>query len=268
MTDLVPKLEGQLATVSEETKAFAATTLNFQQMIGLALRFTTKNDWIDQDGKPYLQATGSEKLIAKFGLVIKDTKYEREEFDDEMGRSYLYTYSGTVSLPSGASVEAIGTCSTRDKFFGKRQGKFKPIQDVDIASIKKKAYTNFLGNGITRLLGLRGLTWENLKGGNIEAGSQVTYKKQETKNEAPKEAEKAEIPKQDDEKKPIWKSKYKEKIYIFAKSGSHFSDDFLNLHMRSTKTPGVYSNVWSEDLEGKLEDEFLAAEERKAMEEF
>ena len=51
------------------------------------------------------------------------------------------------------------------------------MAEVDITNIKKSAYTNFLVNGVTRFLGMRNLTWEELKDYGIDKGkvSQVTY---------------------------------------------------------------------------------------------
>jgi hypothetical protein len=38
----------------------------------------------------------------------------------------------------------------------------KPIEDIDRRDVKMAAYTNLVGNGITRILGIRNLTWEDL----------------------------------------------------------------------------------------------------------
>jgi DNA polymerase III delta prime subunit len=61
----------------------------------------------------------------------------------------------------------IGTCSSRDKFFSESKGVLKPDSDIDETNIKKAAYTNMTTNAVSRLLGLRNLTWEQLKAGNI-----------------------------------------------------------------------------------------------------
>jgi hypothetical protein len=53
-----------------------------------------------------------------------------------------------------------------------------PAEDVDQPNVRKAAYTNFLVNAITRTLGLRNLTWEQLGefGFSRERASSVTFR--------------------------------------------------------------------------------------------
>ena len=147
----------------------------------LALKVTNAHDWLNQQGRPYLAVSGAEKVARLFGISwrIDEPVYESEE-----GGHYSYTYKGYFSL-SGTTIEAIGSRSTKDKFFtkyGYENGSKTalPISEIDKGDIKKAAYTNCIGNGITRLLGIRNLTWEDLaeagiKGENL---SKVEYKKE------------------------------------------------------------------------------------------
>ena len=148
----------------------------------LALRVTNAHDWTDQGGKPYLQASGSEKVARLFGIswTISEPVFEAEE-----GGHFSYTYTGLFSL-SGASIEVVGTRSSKDPFFkkyGKKDDDGKraelPPSEIDKGDVKKAAFTNLLGNGITRLLGIRNLTWDDLDESGIkrDAVSRVDYKK-------------------------------------------------------------------------------------------
>lgn len=136
----------------------------------VALKLTNRHDWTDQGGKPYLQVSGAEKVARLFGISwqISEPVFEAEE-----GGHFSYTYKGIFSL-AGATIEAIGTRSSKDGFFKKYEygerdenGKSKrtelPPSAIDKGDVKKAAYTNLLGNGITRLLGLRNLTYEDLQ---------------------------------------------------------------------------------------------------------
>lgn len=147
----------------------------------LALKVTNAHDWTNQGGKPYLQASGGEKVARLFGISwrISEPIYESEE-----GGHYSYTYTGIFSL-SGADIEAVGTRSSKDGFFKKygpkdSDGKSDtlPPSEIDKGDVKKAAYTNLIGNGITRLLGIRNLTWEDLEvvGIKKEAVGRVEYK--------------------------------------------------------------------------------------------
>lgn len=148
----------------------------------LALKVTNAHDWTNQGGKPYLQASGGEKVARLFGISwrISEPIYESEE-----GGHYSYTYTGIFSL-SGADIEAVGTRSSKDGFFKKygpkdSDGKSDtlPPSEIDKGDVKKAAYTNLIGNGITRLLGIRNLTWEDLEvvGIKKENVGRVDYKK-------------------------------------------------------------------------------------------
>jgi len=151
----------------------------------LALKVTNAHDWTDQGGKPYLQASGGEKVARLFGIswTIGEPIFEQEE-----GGHFSYTYKGTFTL-SGASIEAVGTRSSKAPFFKKYDYSQKdergesiknelPPSEIDKGDLKKAAFTNLIGNGITRLLGIRNLTWDDLESVNIKKDlvGKVEYK--------------------------------------------------------------------------------------------
>lgn len=153
----------------------------------VALKMTNPGDWVDQGGKPYLGVSGAEKIARLFGVSwqISEPIMETEE-----GGHFSYTYKGVFHL-AGASIEAIGTRSSKDGFFKKYEGYGKektelPPSAIDKGDVKKSAYTNLLGNGITRLLGLRGLSYADLEefaGIRKDHVARVDYKKKGEKQE-------------------------------------------------------------------------------------
>jgi hypothetical protein len=146
----------------------------------VAIKMTNYNDWINMGDKPYLVGAGAEKIGRMFGVKITDTKYKKEVSTDENGSFYFYVYTGIAKLANDIDgIECVGTCSSKDSFFAKSGGEFKKISEVDETNIMKSAYTNMLQNGITRLLGLRNMTWEELKPAGIEKTktSSVNYDK-------------------------------------------------------------------------------------------
>ena len=161
------------------TKEAEARIDAIKQIKSLALRVTNTADWVDQQGKPYLVSSGAEKVARLFGIWWGNMKYTKEEGEDTKGKFYIYSCMGNFSLKN-QTIEAIGTCSSRDPFFGKANGEWKPIYEVDEPNIKKSAYSNCIVNGITRLLGIRNLTWEEIqKGAGIDQSkvSKVEYGK-------------------------------------------------------------------------------------------
>ena len=152
----------------------------------VALKLTNRHDWTDQGGKPYLQVSGAEKVGRLFGI---SWRIDEPVFENEEGGHFSYTYKGYFSL-AGATIEAIGTRSSKDGFFtryeygpkddnGKSTRTALPPSAIDKGDVKKAAYTNLLGNGITRILGLRNLTYEDLQefaGITKEMIAKVEYK--------------------------------------------------------------------------------------------
>lgn len=130
-----------------------------------ALKLTNTRDWVihgsGDKAKPYMCASGAEK-IAAIGVSVLGIRHTKDWDEDEKGRYYIYTYNGIFSI-AGRSLEAIGTCTSRDQFFAVRQGELKPLGEVPQDNIAKAAYSNMLVNGISRLLGFRSVTLEELK---------------------------------------------------------------------------------------------------------
>ncbi|MGD0022628.1 MAG: hypothetical protein ABSC54_10040 [Smithellaceae bacterium] len=146
-----------------------------------ALMATNARDWTDQSGHPYLQVSGSEKVARVFGI---SWRIDEPLFEQEESGHFAYTYKGYFTV-AGATIEAIGTRSSKDPFFKRYIGqgedrKELPPSEIDKGDLKKAAYTNLLGNGITRLLGLRNLTWPDLAefaGIKKDQVNRIDYKK-------------------------------------------------------------------------------------------
>lgn len=147
----------------------------------LALRVTNQNDWIDLAGRPYLQASGAEKIARLFGISWRIGEPIYEELE---GGHFSYTYKGEFTL-GNTTIEVIGSRSSKDGFFKRhdKDGQVLPPSEIDRGDVKKAAFTNLLANGITRLLGLRNLTWEDLKEAGIskEQTASVEYKGKDKK---------------------------------------------------------------------------------------
>lgn len=136
------------------------------KVMKIALKVTKPQDWVDFQGKPYLCGPGAERLRPLFGITLSDVKYDRMNLDDEKGPYYVFIVTGTAHF-RGDSIPVIGTCSSRDQFFSVRyddngEKYYLPASEVDMTNILKAAYTNMLTNAVTRCIGIRNLTWEQL----------------------------------------------------------------------------------------------------------
>lgn len=177
----------------------------------VALKLTNPHDWVDEGGKPYLQGSGAEKVARLFGISWRI--FEPTEEDIGQGH-YIITYKGEFAL-GGAIITAIGARSSKDGFFkkyryegeGNERKKIElPPSEIDKGDVKKAAYTNLLANGITRLLGIRNLTYEDLNkyaGIRQDQVSTVEYKKggksQSSQGRAPSSSQEKKQPTNGDE---------------------------------------------------------------------
>lgn len=151
-----------------------------RKVLGVAIKRTNPTDWVNQQGKPYLTASGAEKIAPLFGVKMDNLSDRRDEREDDKGKHYIYTLQARF-VWRGGSIEAIGTCSSRDKFFSwdSTKREYKVLSEVDETNIKKAAYSNLLVNGITRVLGIRNLTWADLEAFGIKQSdtAKVEYQK-------------------------------------------------------------------------------------------
>ena len=147
--------------LKEREKFYAVMRVN-------GLKATSPSDWVEQNGNPYLMGSGVNKVARKCMLKIWDVRPERENVSDDNGEYRVFRYMGKVGWSENECSVAIGLCSTRDQFFATRGGRPIPQADVDVTNIEKAAYTNFVVRGVTEFLGLKNLTWEELKHHGID----------------------------------------------------------------------------------------------------
>lgn len=117
-----------------------------------ALKLTNSADWVDFGGTPYLQGSGVEKIAGAFGIAWRKTQpLEQQEIN---GKIYYIT-TMLFSL-GGRTIEAIGSRSPEDEFFDNQK-------ILDEGDVIKASYTNCVVNGVTRILGIRNLTFVELE---------------------------------------------------------------------------------------------------------
>jgi len=144
-------------------------TRAIEQLSEHALKSTKPRHWTNYrdknsaDGQPWLTGPGAEVLISKLGLRVEfaDPAFEVEQGVDDEGPWFVYTCFVVVSLGRWASVTSSGHCASRDRFLS--QGGRLTAATVDRGIIKQSAYTNALVNGVGRILGLRRLSWEDVR---------------------------------------------------------------------------------------------------------
>jgi hypothetical protein len=134
------------------------------ELVSMSLARLRPGDIVSLEGRPYIVADGCYKIARLFGLKIKYAGIpQKVEAQDKKGAYFYFIHAATVSLPNAMdSVDVIGNCSSRDPFFGKADGVWRPLEDVDVLDIMQKAQTNTDRKGIAKLLGLNNITWDDV----------------------------------------------------------------------------------------------------------
>jgi hypothetical protein len=208
----------------------------------IALKVTNPRDWTDQGGNPYLQVSGAEKIANLFSISWRIDEPLCETEDDG---HFTFTYTGTFSV-SGRSIQVSGSRSSKDPFFKKyiwikEEGKpdkktEAPISAIDRRDVKMAAMTNLLGNGITRLLGIRNLTYADLKAfANIDQ-SQIGKVEYRGKNNDKPPVQAPQKKEMKDPNEPATEPQVKAIHALFGKLG--VKDDFEK-HSKASRMAGI-----------------------------
>lgn len=164
--DVAPIADDFLIAMADQAERRIDAVIKIKNV---ALKVTNARDWTDQNGNPYLQVSGSEKIANLFNM---SWRIEEPQYEEEPDGHFTYSIKGIFSLGS-RTIEVQGTRSSKDPFFNKydySQPKLPvtnkhpvlPPSSIDKGDVKKAALTNLYGNGITRMLGIRNLTWDDL----------------------------------------------------------------------------------------------------------
>lgn len=180
-TGLRPVDLGQLQTWADTRQKALAILME------VAIASTRAADWSDQGGKPYPEQGACSAIIGLVGITITPPKLEKEYFEDELGRYYIYFLESEVTVPKFGigPLPIIGRASSRDQFFAWRTidgvKQLRPQSEVDPGDIKSKAYTNLRYRAVKAAVPeIAGMTWERLTeltGGKVARGKvrQIHY---------------------------------------------------------------------------------------------
>lgn len=171
--------DNKLLEVAEYAEKRIAAVNRIKEIV---LKVTNNNDWTDQQGKPYLSAAGCHKVANIFGIGWRFISEPKKVIEED--GHYRYDVPLEVFL-GNRSIEIVGSRSTKDEFFTTRYRDGKkvilPPTEIDGGDILKAAITNAQGIGISTILGIRNLTWDEVKNAGIDQSktSKVDYKKPE-----------------------------------------------------------------------------------------
>lgn len=167
------------------------------KLLMLGLKALKPHDFQDFDDKPYLEGEGAARIMA----VVRGFQVGEPKFIVENIAPHYFVECEIPIAFMGAKTVALGDCSTADVFFtgregnGGRYGRYKTQTGSEIMAArlllgdaKKKARENAISRGICELLGLKGLSWDDLAqlGFNkSQAGAKIAFKQGSQGAEAP-----------------------------------------------------------------------------------
>lgn len=165
----VPRDEPPILDIVAEVDRVEKNVELYNKIRTVSLKLLKPTDLRFMGESLYLEDKGAEILAIAWGIHASITSVSQEWHDDDIGRYYTYTVTGKgFSRKLYRYAEEIGTCSQRDKFFGKIGDKLKELEDIDVNMIKKKAVTNFYNRLIKRIAGLGGITEDDLKAAGMK----------------------------------------------------------------------------------------------------
>ncbi len=144
----------------------------------LAFRVTNKNDWNDVGGRPYLNESGCMKVGALFGVSLTGTEVKelRESYE---GQDVVRYVAKTTATFLGRQIELEGLSASSEPFFSRKNGQAIPLSEIDLNAVRKKAVTNAHNRAIKKILGLGGITWDEVRDAGVRKDdvSSVEYKR-------------------------------------------------------------------------------------------
>lgn len=173
----------------------------------LAVGQTRPQDWLGRrqkgGGMNYdLMGPGAERIRAFCSVGFQNKVRREETWTKEAGPGYTVYYEAEVYIgnPGTGALPVMGTCSSDDDFFSSETVKLPYVQDnpehqraldsgegnlsedkktlyihrhipageVTKENIEKAALTNLIVNGVTRVLGIRKMSLDDLRGYGID----------------------------------------------------------------------------------------------------
>lgn len=121
------------------------------------MKLAQPGDWVKfGDGdtqKAEIGFAGAMRIGSTLGVNFTNWEARKESGRDESGEWYRWEYECDASY-RGRIIRVYGRAGSRDKFFGKVRGEFKPLHEVDEGNIKIAGRRAAMKEGVKVLFGL------------------------------------------------------------------------------------------------------------------
>lgn len=135
------------------------------------LKLAKPGDWVKfKSGEQEvgcLNGAGAERIAAPMGISFINWSKEKKTGKDEQGDFYWWWYTCTAKLGS-REIQVEGRAGSRDKLFGKKEGKWKVLSDINEGDLQTAARHNCMKEGVKVLLGIRNMPVDELTAAGIK----------------------------------------------------------------------------------------------------
>src|SRR5262245_50781718 len=157
---------GQIVPISSNDQLLALEEMakNADRMIAAkqkiwtaCLKITKPGDWtvFESQGKKKAEVghAGAFRYAAFLGISFTNWTAEKVSDSDEKGAWYRWDFECDAVF-AGRTIRVYGRAGSRDKFFGKKDGVYKELHDVNEGDIKMAARRNAMKEGVKSLMGI------------------------------------------------------------------------------------------------------------------
>ena len=152
-------------------------------------------DWVifgkDDKAKAEIGFAGAARIASTLGISYTNWTASKEKGTDEKGEWYRWEFECDAVIGKRL-IRVYGRAGSRDKFFGKQDGEYKALHDVDEGNIKQAARRAAMKEGTKVLCGLHHMDPEFLKTKGVKLSSASGYSFK-GKEESAAEAETASV---------------------------------------------------------------------------
>ena len=149
-----------------------------KKIVTAMLKMAVPGDWVsfssdsDPDGSASLGYDGAMRIAEPCGISFIDRKVKKIIGRDKEGEWYRYE-SEVTCIRGGRQVRTWGRAGSRDVFFGKADGKWKDLSDINEGNVKMAAIHSSMKEGVRILLGITSFPVKDL----IQMGVNVDFTK-------------------------------------------------------------------------------------------
>lgn len=164
-----PQTADQMDTVIAVAQRIDAYAKAMDTIISAVVKRSYPGDWVvhkktgesDENQKANMGAAAAERMATFTGITEKNWTLGAKEFSEDR-KHFTYAYEADFTFGK-RTIHVISRVGTRDKFFGKANKEWIPLEDVQEDDIKKAAFRACRKEGVRTLLGLRNVPVAKLR---------------------------------------------------------------------------------------------------------